>query len=256
MAGTRFTIAAALMLGLIYLAGQYRPMNKAQFFNAAISGILFLGVGTGGTAWALQYIDTGFASLLISTEPLIVVLMTWGILEKRPSNKSFFGVALGLVGAYLLVAQDELVVNPNHWWALLAILVSITTWGYATILVSKSDMPPTHMMSTGVQLFAGGMFLLFISLCFGEKWVDMAMISNKALYSMGFLIIFGSVIVFTAFNYLLKQVSPAKVATGTYVNPIIALVLGWLFAGEVITGQSIIATAVLLSGVFLINSGD
>lgn len=256
MAGTRFSIAAILMFILIVMTGRLKPVSWQQLKNASLAGIMFLGVGTGGTAWALQYVDSGLTALIISTEPLFIILMMWAIAGKKPDWQSIIGVALGIFGAFLLVVQDEIVVDQSDWFGIGAIFVSILTWGYATILVSRSEMPPNQMLTTGIQLFSGGSILFLVSWLVGEPAISPWALSSKAILSMAFLIVFGSILVFTAFNYLLKQVSPAKVATGTYVNPVIAIFLGWFFAGEVITWQTMIAAVVLLSGVFLINNSD
>ena len=254
MAGIRFTIAAMLMFLMAAILGKLTAVTFQQFRNAAVAGMMFLGVGTGGTAWALQYIDSGLTSLIISTEPLIIVLMMWAMLNKQPSVKAFLGIGLGLLGAYLLVAQDQIFVGQEDWFAVLAIGVSITTWGYATIFVSRADLPNTQMVNTGIQLGAGAAVLWIASWITQEPPINLNQISWRAWGSLGFLIIFGSIIVFSAFNFLLKQVSPAKVATSTYVNPVIALLLGWWLRDELVTNQSILAAVILLSGVFLINS--
>ena len=254
MAGIRFTTAAVLMFLLALLLGKLTTVTFRQFRNAAVGGMMFLGIGTGGTAWALQYIDSGLTSLIIATEPLIIVLMMWGMLNKQPSFKAFLGIGLGLLGAYLLVAQDQIFVNQEDWFAVLAIGISITTWGYATIFVSQADLPKTQMVNTGIQLGAGASVLWIASWITQEPPINLHQISWRAWGSLSFLIIFGSIIVFSAFNFLLKRVSPAKVATSTYVNPVIALLLGWWLRDELVTNQSILAAVILLSGVFLINS--
>ncbi len=254
MAGSRFLVAMALSLIIVGLSRQYRSSSWLEIKNALIAGVLFLGMGTGGVAWALQYLDSGFVALFLSIEPLIIVFMMWFFNGSRPAKRAFFGVFLGIVGVYLLVGQKTIISGDQDWRGILAVIISMFCWGYATIFVNKSDLPRPQMLSSGYQMLSGGIFLLLVSFITREPSVDWFSLSLKTWGSLGFLVIFGGIVVFTAFNYLLKNVSPDKVATSTYVNPIIAILLGWWLRDEIITLQSIIAAIVLLLGVFFINS--
>ena len=129
------------------------------------------------------------------------------------------------------------------------------SWGYGSLFVAKADMPRNYFFKTGFQMFFGGIMLLIASLAFGEAWVAPQQWKPDVQWVMLILVIFGSIAAFTSFNYLLKRVSPEKVATSTYVNPIIAMLLGWYVLQESISTQSIIAATVLLTGVYFINSG-
>ena len=123
-----------------------------------------------------------------------------------------------------------------------------------SLFVGKADLPSNYFINTGYQMFTGGIMLFMVSLLFGESWSFPTQWSSEVQISMLLLILFGSIVAFTSFNYLLKIVSPEKVATSTYVNPIVALFLGWYFLGEQITMQSIMAAVVLLTGVYFINT--
>ena len=254
MAGMRY-LTAAFLMSLISLAfKQWRNLQRVEIWNALLAGFLFLGIGTGGVAWALQFVDTGLTALVISAEPLVIVLMMWGLDKQRPTKKTFIGVGLGILGVFLLVSQERIMMDPQQWTGLLAIFISITTWGYATIYVSRSKLPSSFMVSTALQMVSGGAATLIVSIFF-ETWIwDFYQLKTQTWISMAFLVILGGIVVFTAFNYLLKKVSPAKVATSTYVNPVIALVLGWWLRDELVSNQSILAAGIILSGVFFINS--
>jgi drug/metabolite transporter (DMT)-like permease len=128
------------------------------------------------------------------------------------------------------------------------------SWAYGSLFVAKAELPSNYFVNTGYQMLTGGMMLAIASILFGETWTNPIEWSEKVQISMIILIIFGSIVAFTSFNYLLKAVSPEKVATSTYVNPIIALILGWYFLNEQITRQSVIAAAILLTGVYFINT--
>lgn len=127
-------------------------------------------------------------------------------------------------------------------------------WAYASLFVGNAELPKNHFVNTGYQMLTGGILLGLTSLVLNEPWSMPQDWQADVQWSMFGLILFGSIIAFTAFNYLLKEVSPDKVATSTYVNPIIALILGWWILNEVITMQSIIAAVILLTGVYFINT--
>ncbi|MFK7981252.1 MAG: EamA family transporter [Saprospiraceae bacterium] len=251
----RFTLASSLLFGLTAVLKKYQTITKKQFFNAVFAGILFLGFGTGGVAWALQFIDSGFTALVISGQPLTVVLMMWAINRKRPATQSFAGIFLGMFGMYLLVSQKELMAGPEQWKGVIAIFFCMVAWGFGSIFVSKSDMPKPQMANNAIQMMSGGVILFIFSLFFENSLsFDFTAVPSTAWLALSYLIVFGAAVAFSAFNYLLTQVSPEKVATSTYINPIIALTLGWYFRDELVTGQSILAVCVMFMGVFFINS--
>jgi len=167
---------------------------------------------------------------------------------------SMIGVALGIVGIYLLVSQQQVIAKEGSVVGMVMVLLCMVSWGYGSLFVAKAQLPQNFFVNTGYQMFMAGVLLLLVSLCLGESWSLPTAWQSQTLWAMGLLVVFGSIVAFTAFNYLLKIVSPEKVATSTYVNPIVALFLGWYFLNEAITLQSIIAAAVLLTGVYFINT--
>jgi drug/metabolite transporter (DMT)-like permease len=128
------------------------------------------------------------------------------------------------------------------------------SWAYGSLFVRKADLPSNYFVNTGYQMLNAGIMLGIMSLAFNEPWSLPQTWASNTQWSMVLLILFGSIVAFTSFNFLLKHVSPEKVATNTYVNPIVALFLGWLFLNEKITLQSIIAAIILLAGVYFINT--
>ncbi len=167
---------------------------------------------------------------------------------------SVIGVLLGVLGMYMLVSQNEIVGNENSLLGIGMIFLCLISWSYGSIFVSKAELPQNYFVNTGYQMLFGGIMLLVTSVLLGEKWSGPLSWSYEVQGSMILLIILGSIVAFTSFNYLLKAVSPEKVATSTYVNPIIAMALGWYFLNEQITGQSAMAAFVLLTGVYFINT--
>ncbi|MET2984772.1 EamA family transporter [Aureibaculum conchae] len=254
LAAIRFLSASLLIFLIAKLMGISLTISRKQFLNTAIAGFLFLTFGNGVVVWALKYVDSGFAALEISAQPLVVLLLMLIIQKKKIQPMSIVGIVLGMIGMYLLVSQKQIISNENTIIGLIMIFSCMISWGYGSIFVGKADLPTNFFVNTGYQMFTGGIMLLIMSLFFGEQWSNPLEWSGKVQLSMLILITFGSIIAFTSFNYLLKHVSPEKVATSTYVNPIIALALGWYFLEEQITVQSIIAAVILLTGVYFINT--
>ncbi len=254
LAGIRFTIAGVLIFIIAKVLGHSLRITIRQLKNTAIAGFLFLSFGNGVVVWALKFVDSGFAALEISAQPLVVLLLMRILEGKRIKAMSVFGVVLGVIGIYLLVGQKEIVTQENAILGIIMIFMCMLSWGYGSLFVAKADLPRNYFINTGFQMFTGGLMLIMGSWIFGEEWKPMNEWSEPVLWSMLLLIIFGSIVAFTSFNYLLKRVSPEKVATSTYVNPIIALLLGWYFLDEQITLQSVIAAMILLTGVYFINT--
>jgi drug/metabolite transporter (DMT)-like permease len=222
--------------------------------NTTLAGFFFLTFGNGVVVWALRYVDSGFAALEISAQPLVILIMMRILQGKKILAMSVIGVILGIIGIYLLVSQEEILTRENSILGMIMIFACMISWGYGSLFVGKADFPSNYFVNTGYQMLTGGIMLCMTSFAFGEIWTSPGQWSPNVLWSMLALITFGSIVAFTSFNYLLKMVSPEKVATSTYVNPIIALILGWYFLNEQITIQSIAAAVILLTGVYFINT--
>jgi drug/metabolite transporter (DMT)-like permease len=254
LAGFRFISAGILIFIIAKLLKFNISITKKQFLNCTIAGFLFLSFGNGVVVWALKYVDSGFAALEISAQPLIVLLLMLIFEGKRIQPMSIIGVVLGFIGIYLLVSQQHIISREGSGLGMIMIVFCMLSWAYGSLFVAKADLPSNFFVNTGYQMITGGVMLIIASLLFREEWVSISKWSNPVIYSMLGLVIFGGIVAFTAFNYLLRTVSPEKVATSTYVNPVIALILGWYFLNEQITQQSIIAAVVLLTGVYFINT--
>lgn len=254
LAAVRFTVSGILIMIIAKLLGIPLKITKKQLLNTAIAGFLFLTFGNGIVVWTLNFVDSGFAALVIAAQPLVVLLMMRVLEGKKIQPMSMMGVFLGMLGVYLLVSQNHIVVVVNGLLSIGLIFLCMCSWSYASLFVGKADLPKNYFVNTGYQMLIGGLLLCLVSVALGEEWKHPVDWDVAVSWSMIGLIVFGSIVAFTAFNYLLKKVSPEKVATNTYVNPIIALVLGWYFLNEIITLQSVIAAIILLTGVYFINS--
>ncbi|GAA4899417.1 drug/metabolite exporter YedA [Flaviramulus aquimarinus] len=254
LASIRFVIASIIIFIIAKILKIDISITKKQLKNTAIAGFLFLTFGNGVVVWALKYVDSGLTALEISAQPLVVLILMRILQGKKIPAMSYIGVILGFIGIYLLVSQKELVSQDGQLVGMITIFICMISWAYASIFVGKANLPANFFVNTGYQMLTGGIMLGIVSLCLGETWTNPTSWTSNVQWSMLALIIFGSIIAFTAFNYLLKEVSPEKVATSTYVNPIIALILGWWVLNEHISLQSIIAAVVLLTGVYFINT--
>ncbi len=254
LSSIRFIVASIIIFIIAKSLKVKLSITKKQFVNTTISGFFFLTLGNGLAVVALQYIDSSFAALEVSAQPLVVLIMMRILLGKRISMMSYIGVVLGFIGIFLLVSQKQIISKEGQVLGMILIFACMLSWAYGSIFVGKANMPSNIFVNAGYQMLTGGIMLGIISLIFNESWSLPNMWQTDVQWSMLGLIIFGSIIAFTSFNYLLKEVSPEKVATNTYVNPIIALILGWWILDEHITMQSIIAAVVLLTGVYFINT--
>lgn len=255
MSGTRFFTAGGLLVGLSLLFDKTRP-TAAQLKNTAINGVMFLAIGTGGMVWAEQYITSGMVALMAAFQPLLVVLLMWWLNGHKPGMAAIAGTVLGMVGMGFLVGQDSLVSGEKTLLGIGIIFISLLSWGVASIRTAKLDLPKSKLMGAGLQMLLGGCALLLASAITGEvagfQWSNL---TERGIWSWVYLVIFGSIVAFSAFNYLLVKSTPDKVATANYVNPVVALLLGWGFNNEAISQQSLLAAVLLLSGVVIINSG-
>jgi len=229
-------------------------VTKTQLFNCGKAGFLFLTTGNGIAIWALQYMDSGLTALLISAQPLVLLLMMRVLEGKKIQIRSMIGIALGIIGIYLLVSQNTIEQHPKQWMGFIAIFVCLIFWGYGSLFVAKADLPANSLISTGYQMLFGGLMMVGMSFLLGEDISGLFTLSQGGFWSMSYLVVFGSIAAFTSFNFLLKRVSPEKVATSTYINPLVAMILGVWWLGEKVSTLSLIAAAVLLSGVWFINS--
>lgn len=254
LASIRFITAGILIFVIAKFMKLSLAINKKQIINCIIAGFLFLAYGNGVFVWALKYVDSGFGALLASTQPLIVLILMRMLDGKRIKGMSVIGIILGFIGMYLLVSQKELVYQENTVLGIMMIFTCVISWSFGSLFVAKAELPSNFFINTGYQMLSGGIILGITSLIIGEEWLSPFLWTAPVKVSMSLLVLFGSIVAFTSFNYLLKVVSTEKVSTSAYVNPVIALILGWLVLDETITRQSILAAAVLLTGVYFINS--
>ena len=255
MAGTRFVIAGGALYLWSRLTGGERP-SRAAWVATAITGILMLAVGNGAVTWSEQRIPSGIAALLVASVALWMVLLE--SLRRngtRPTRLAVIGLIIGFAGVALLVGPAAL--SDTGDLDVLAALVLVgasLSWATGSVYSRVLPRPATASLGSGMQMLAGGIALLIVGAFTGElARLDVGAVSPRSALSLGYLIVFGSLVGFTAYAWLLRVCTPAAVATYAYVNPMVAMLLGWLIAGEEFGPRMIIAAAIILSGVALIN---
>lgn len=255
MVGTRFIVSGVLLYAWARFRGDQRP-TAAQWRDATIVGILMLCLGNGAVSWAEQRVPSGLAALLVAVVPLWMVLLDWlRPRGSRPRVLVIAGVVVGLVGLFVLIGPDS--VSGHGAVDLVGAIVLIAgslAWAAGSIYTRYGRVPESAVMSTGVQMIGGSIALLVVGAARGElALVHPSQISAHSWEGWIYLVTFGSLLGFTAYIYLLQNVSPAKASTYAYVNPLVAVLLGWAIAGETVTARSLAAAAIILGGVAMIS---
>lgn len=252
MAGTRFLVAGALLYGWRRAIGFAAP-TAVQWRTAAVVGALMLLVGNGAVVWAEQWVESGTAALLVASVPLWMVLMDWARPGGRPPRLSvWLGILLGLIGVVLLLGIPD--AGPRYLAGGLALIVGSFGWA-AGSLYSRSASLPAPLLATGMQMLTGGALLLLAGVVTGELGrVDPAGFSTRSVLALVYLIVFGSLIGYSAYVWLLRVTTPAIASTYAYVNPLVAVLLGWLLAGERMNVRIVVASLVIVSAVALITT--
>ena len=261
MAATRFMVAGAILLTWAVFSGQQLRPALSQWPKAFILGALMLLCGNGGVTWAEKYIASGLAALLVATEPLWVVVLNWGLTHRRPNGKVLLGVLIGLAGVTLLVSDGlgQGAHGPQGSRLSLigagVVVFSSFAWAAGSVYSSRRPIRAATSMASGMQMLAGGSLLLLLALVAGDfKRLNLDNASWVSIGAFAYLTVFGSLVAFTAYSWLLNNVTTARAATYAYVNPVVAVLLGWLIASEPVTPKMLLAAAIIVGSVVLITT--
>lgn len=260
MAGSRFTIAGLLLFAWVYFRNPVK-IKLEHLKLPAITGLLMIFIGHGSLAWAEQFITSGFAALLCSVIPVWMVLISW--MQSRvnkPDKLTVAGIVLGITGVSLLtVTGDEFLISAGAGtgiiiFSIAPLLLSTILWSYASIKSREFSKELPLLYSISIQILTGGTALLLLGIFRGEVSVlSVSAISFISFASLVYLILFGTLLAYSSYVWLLKTSTPAKVGTYAFFNPLIAVFLGWLAIDEPITTVMIIGAAGILVSVLLIN---
>ena len=253
-AGIRHTIAGGVLLAWACVRG-YRP-RREHWFAGIVLGALFFFVGHGTLHWAEQHVASGLAALLIATEPMFILVLAWASGQQRISRISAMGLVFGVAGVAILTGAEVSAKNASLI-GLLAVLLGSLAWSAGVVIAPRLKLPTDALARTAVPLVCGAVMLLASAGMTGEfRGLHWSAISLKSIFGLGYLIVFGSIVAFTAYTWLLQRVPPAVVATHTYANPVVAVLLGWLLASEPLTARVAIASVAILGAIMLIRRGE
>ncbi len=254
-AGIRHFVAGIILLAWC-LAKRLRP-TRAQVRASIIIGAFFFLGGHGSLHWAEQKLPSGLASLLVASEPLWVFLLSAVAAKQWRLNGTLLaGIVLGFGGVGLLMGRSALTAGPGVFAGSLAVLFGALTWAVGIVYSRRSHLSGHPLLLSALSLLAGSLQLLLLGTVAREyHGFSLASVSLRSWLSPAYLILFGSVVAFTAYNWLLEHYSPTLVATHTYVNPLIAVLLGWLLAGEALTLNVLLSTALVIGAVMLVDRG-
>jgi drug/metabolite transporter (DMT)-like permease len=253
-AGIRHSIAGGILLAWAWARG-FRP-TRANWISGIIVGALFFFVGHGSLHWAEQYVGSGLAALFIATEPMFILVLAWSLGQQRISRLSALGLGLGVLGVAVLTGA-ELTIKGSSLMALLAVLLGSFAWSAGVVISPKVKLPSDALGRTALPTVCGAVMLLAAAGLTGEfHSTHWASISVKSILGLAYLIVFGSIIAFTAYTWLLQRCPPALVATHTYANPVVAVFLGWLLASEPLTPRVVLASVAILGAIVLIRRGE
>jgi drug/metabolite transporter (DMT)-like permease len=258
MGSTRWLVAGFILYITARWRGALAP-SRAEWLTSAITGIMMIGVGNGSVIWSEQTVPSGIVALFIAGVPLWMVLADWlrpnGV---RPRVPVIVGVGLGMIGISILVGPRVFVgggyINPA---GALAMLLGSMSWAIGSVITRHRERPKSALMSVAVQMIAAGIAFSVATVSTGElARFSLDGVTPRAALAWVYLVTCGSLIGYTAYNYLLGAVSPAKASTYAYVNPVIAIMMGWAFAHEPIGARTAVAATVILAGVAIITQSS
>ena len=257
MASVRFLIAGSLLCGWAVSRGAGWPTRSQWRDAAVVGGLLFVG-GNGGVVLAEQWVPSGLVALLVAAVPLWMVILDWRFGSRsRPTRRVMVGLVLGFAGVGALAGSPGVGAGgPHELLGAALVVVGSAAWAAGSIYARHAEVPARPRMWVGMQMLAGGTFLLPLSLVVGEwRGFDPSAVSMKSLLALAYLVVFGALLAFSAYIWLLSVSTPARVGTYAYVNPMVALLLGWALAGEPLTLRSVVAATVIVGSVVVIT-GD
>jgi drug/metabolite transporter (DMT)-like permease len=257
MAGVRFLVAGAVLYAFARLRGTPAPARR-QWGPAAVVGGLLLLCGNGAVVLAELTVPSGIVALLVALVPAWMVAFEWarprGV---RPTGRTLAGLVVGFAGIVILVGPAELAGQERvHLLGAVTVLLGSIAWAGGSIYARGADLPRSALLTTAMQMLVGGALLALAGLARGEAaGVDVAAFSLRSVLALAYLVVFGSLIGYTAYIWLLQVSTPARVSTYAYVNPLVAVFLGWALAGEPVGPRVLLAAAVIVGAVAVITGG-
>lgn len=253
-AGLRHFIAGILILSY-FLIKKYPIPSKQQFKHIIVMAILMLGFGNGLYVWAEKFVSSSVAAIISCTSPFIIFFLSWIMLSEKPNGLVFIGILLGFSGQITNIYEHlDALQDSNYMWGIIAMFVAVGTWALGSVYRKKANITLHALYFTGWQMLIGGFAFLPFALLKGEHH-HMDAIKPEAIWAFVYLIVFGSIIAYGSYMYALHKLAPTVVSMHTYINTIVAVLLGWAILSERLNWGVVISTGLTLTGVYFVNRG-
>jgi drug/metabolite transporter (DMT)-like permease len=253
VASLRHLIAGGLLFGWCWWRG-LRPVRQQWFASIVLGGLFFL-IGHGTLHWAQQTLPSGMAAFLIATEPIFVAMILTATRRTRITPTLLIGLLLGLFGVALIIGAD-LQTGSAQMLSSFAVLIGTVSWSIGMVYSRSAALHPDDSMAAAMSLLAGAVMLFLVGTVSGEAAkLNVTLVSTKSLLALGYLAIAGSLVAYSAYFWLLNRFPPTLIATHTYVNPVVALLLGWSIAGEVLTVRFVFGGVIVIAAIALVGRG-
>jgi drug/metabolite transporter (DMT)-like permease len=250
MGATRFLFAGALLFAWTRLRGVPLP-PRALWKPAFVAGFFMMLIAQGSVSWAEQKVPSGLAAVIVATTPIWFLLLDWVAVSRRPPRVvTALGLAVGLCGVVLLIAPWQTGARDIDLLGAVVLVLGSFSWATGSLYTRTAKSPSSHLQATAMQMLAGGTLLLVAGTLVGD-WgrLDPGTVSTRSVLALLYLSIVGSLVALTAYTWLLGVVAPSRVSTYAYVNPVVAVLLGTLVAGEALTLRMLLAMALILGAV-------
>ena len=254
MAGIRFVIAGVLLYGFVAYKEKKRP-RLIEWRDTTIIGTLLLLGGNGLVVMAEKTIPSSIAAIVIATVPLWMIAIAWCLkIQTRPNRSTLIGTFIGFIGVVMLMLPSEQANLHFDTLGLVLTLLAAILWSLGSIYSQKAILPTSVVLSTAMLMISGGLVLIIVATLFGEwQQFHAETLSLRSLWAFAYLVFIGSLVGYSAYVWLLKNVSPYLASTYAFVNPMVALFLGYFFADEVLSLRSLLATTLIIGAVILIT---
>lgn len=254
----RFIFAGSLMMGIGF-AVEKPKVSRVQWKNAALIGVLLIGLGNSAVAFSLVYMPSSLVALFIAALPMWFIGLDWLFFsKKRPSSLTLWGLVLGFAGLFCIfdpfyLLHPDNVVRNYPLWPVGVLTVGSIAWAYGSLLSPRLDTPP-QLTSSAIQMLSGVVVTALLSVIMERgEWGAVGEMTLRTWLAIGYLVVFGSLVGYTAFSWLVNNAPPQISATYAYVNPVVAVLLGWIFLKETLAPHAIFGSAVVIAGVVLMT---
>jgi drug/metabolite transporter (DMT)-like permease len=259
--GLRNFLAGSILFIFAILSKKYQKPSRKMLVTTVLSGFFMLTMGNGLTTSAARWIPSSYSSLFSASGPVMLIFLLWLMNDEKPKRKVIIGAMLGIMGVGILMSLKSLAIKGTEQYYLLGIFflfVAVLGWNIGVVMVKKAEINNYHASQiAGMQMISGGAMSLIISCLLGEySHFEVANITSKSFFAFAYLLTFGSVIGFLVFGWLSKVAPPTLVATYTYVNPLVAMLVGSIFANETLHPLMFLAGGIIITAVVLITGAN